>query len=214
MKLNREILIIGIIGLFSIATFLLSGNFLHIFLIWNMFLAIIPFWILKIEKKTNKNILKILTILAWILFLPNAFYTVTDLIHIQNLEFYFFENPYASATYVEDITNWMEIVNLFLVSTFGFFSGLKNVDKFIKRFKNTWQKTVIIAVLSVLSGIAIYIGRFLRFNSWDVLNPVVLVKSVIEDLNGFYIKYIILFSLFIFVSCMVFSMTKSNSEKE
>lgn len=147
-------------------------------------------------------------------FLPNTFYTVTDLIHIQNLKFYFFENPYASATYVEDIVNWMEIVNLFLVSTYGFFAGLINVDKFIKSFENTWQKITAIGILSILSGVAIYIGRFLRFNSWDVLkNPFGLIKGVFAALNGFYIKFIILFSIFIFISCFIYSMTKNLDKK-
>lgn len=213
MKLKREILITGLIMLFAIATFWFSGNFLHIFLIWNMILAIIPFGLLKMEKNASSKVLKILAILAWVLFLPNTFYTVTDLIHIQNLKFYFFENPYASATYIEDIASWMEIVNLFLVSTFGFFAGLINVDKFVKRFENTWQKIAAISILSILSGVAIYIGRFLRFNSWDVLNPFGLVKGVFAALNGFYIKFIILFSIFIFMSCFIYSMTKNLEKK-
>lgn len=213
MKLKREILITGLIMLFSIATFWFSGNFLHIFIIWNMILAIIPFGLLKMEKNASSKVLKILAILAWVLFLPNTFYTVTDLIHIQNLKFYFFENPYASATYIEDIASWMEIVNLFLVSTFGFFAGLINVDKFVKRFENTWQKIAAISILSILSGVAIYIGRFLRFNSWDVLNPFGLVKGVFAALNGFYIKFIILFSIFIFMSCFIYSMTKNLEKK-
>lgn len=213
MKLKREILITGLIMLFAITTFWFSGNFLHIFLIWNMILAIIPFGLLKMEKNASSKVLKILAILAWVLFLPNTFYTVTDLIHIQNLKFYFFENPYASATYVEDIASWMEIVNLFLVSTFGFFAGLINVDKFVKRFENTWQKIAVISILSILSGVAIYIGRFLRFNSWDVLNPFGLVKGVFAALNGFYIKFIILFSIFIFMSCFIYSMTKNLEKK-
>ncbi|MFL8888103.1 DUF1361 domain-containing protein [Helcococcus kunzii] len=58
------------------------------------------------EEKTNRKWLKILDILAWVLFLPNSFYTVTDLIHIQNLKFYFFDNPYAEATYIENISAW------------------------------------------------------------------------------------------------------------
>lgn len=213
MKLKKEVLITGLIMLFAIATFWFSGNFLHIFLIWNMILAIIPFGLLKMEKNASSKVLKILAILAWVLFLPNTFYTVTDLIHIQNLKFYFFENPYASATYIEDIASWMEIVNLFLVSTFGFFAGLINVDKFVKRFENTWQKIAAISILSILSGVAIYIGRFLRFNSWDVLNPFGLVKGVFAALNGFYIKFIILFSIFIFMSCFIYSMTKNLEKK-
>lgn len=214
MKLKKEVLITGLIMLFAIATFCFSGKFLHIFLIWNMFLAIIPFCLLKMERKASNKALKTLAILMWIFFLPNTFYTVTDLIHIQNLEFYFYENPYANATYLEDIAMWMEIIDLFLVSTFGFFSGLINIDKFIKRFEKTWQKIACIAILSVLSGIAIYIGRFLRFNSWDVLNPFRLIRGVFDALNGFYIQYIILFSTFIFVSCMIFSMAKNISDKE
>lgn len=214
MKIRRKLLVTILIGLFSFTTFWFSGKFLHVFLIWNMILAIIPIFILKFEEKTNRKWLKILAVLVWILFLPNAFYTVTDLIHIQNLKFYFFENPYASATYVEDIAIWMEIVNLFLVSTFGFFAGLINVDKFIKRFENTWQKIAAIGVFSILSGVAIYIGRFLRFNSWDILNPFGLIKDVFEALNGFYIQFIILFSVFIFISCMIFSLTKSGINKK
>lgn len=214
MSIRRELLVTILIGLFSFITFWFSGNFLHIFLIWNMMLAIIPIFILKFEEKTNKKWLKILALLVWILFLPNTFYTVTDLIHIQNLKFYFFENPYAEATYIEDISNWIEIINLFLISTFGFFAGLINVDRFIKRFEHKWKKITAISILSILSGIAIYIGRFLRFNSWNVLNPFEMIKTILISLNSFYVVYIILFSVFIFISCMIFSMTKSGINKK
>ena len=214
MNIRRELLVTILIGIFSFTTFWFSGNFLHIFLIWNMMLAIIPIFILKFEEKTNRKWLKILAILAWVLFLPNAFYTVTDLIHIQNLKFYFFENPYAQAKYIENISNWMEIINLFLISTYGFFAGLINVDRFIKRFEYNWQKIIAISILSILSGTAIYIGRFLRFNSWDVLNPFGMIKTIFTSLNSFYLIYIILFSVFIFISCMIFSMTKSGINKK
>lgn len=68
MKLKGELLITGLTMLFAIATFWFSGNFLHIFLIWNMMLAIIPFVLLKMEKNASSKALRILVILAWVLF--------------------------------------------------------------------------------------------------------------------------------------------------
>ena len=53
----------------------------------------------------------------------------------------------------------------------------------------------IIIVLGVLNAIGVYIGRYLRLNSWDILNPSALLKNVVASLNVFSLEFIILFSV-------------------
>ena len=64
-----------------------TGSIGYVFLIWNLFLATIPYVItqclrqLKWAKQSKISLLFIFGI--WLLFLPNAPYIITDLIHLK-----------------------------------------------------------------------------------------------------------------------------------
>ena len=64
---------------------LYSDSKTYVFLLWNLFLAWVPFKIsaLLAKRKLNKNWLSILLFGSWFLFFPNALYIITDLIHLK-----------------------------------------------------------------------------------------------------------------------------------
>ncbi len=196
-----HVLCIGFKILFSLFTFILSINTLHIALIWNLFLALIPFLFLYYEYKTENIYLKVIFIIVWIIFLPNTFYTLTDLIHIQFLEFHKVLNPYETRM-IQSIIPWIELINITIISLLGFYIGCINVNLFIKRFHSNYITVIMISFLSILCAIAIYIGRFLRFNSWDLWNPIHVLRIFIEHLNLFSFLFIVLFTLIIFIACL------------
>src|SRR5687768_15684815 len=69
----------------SFARIVYTGQLLFIFLIWNLFLAYIPYVITSGLEKNNKwinNRIFYLIFIAWLLFIPNSFYIITDLFHL------------------------------------------------------------------------------------------------------------------------------------
>ncbi|GAB4300868.1 MAG: DUF1361 domain-containing protein [Oscillatoriaceae cyanobacterium] len=118
--------------------------------------------------------------LAFVAFLPNAPYVLTDVIHL-----------------VSDIRNgsqgkWLITVvyipKYFLFVFLGFQAyvlSLIHLGKYMQ--KQGWGKFIWMAelILHILSAVGIYIGRFQRFNSWDIItNPDALVTTVMSDLVG------------------------------
>lgn len=154
--------------------FLSTDSFEYWYFVWNLFLAWVPVgfavWLtrrLKTEKwATLRN--GILT-LAWLLFLPNSFYLVTDLIHLKQT---------YEIDYLFDIVMFGHfIMNAYIAG----FIAVYMVHRHIERVLGTLRGLLVVLVVFVLSGYAIYLGRVLRWNSWDVLiNPAALLFDVSE----------------------------------
>lgn len=142
------------------------------FLNWNLFLAWLPLifsYYLQLrlqEKKLKFWPITILTVL-WLAFLPNSFYLITDFIHIQT-------STKASLL--------IDIVMLLSYSIAGLALGYASVYMIHKELKKYIPKPGpdgIIAVVFLLNSFAIYLGRYLRWNSWDiVINPAGLLFDV------------------------------------
>jgi uncharacterized membrane protein len=107
--------------------------------------------------------------LLWVGFLPNAFYIASDMVHLTN---------------TGPISLLYDVV-MFISFTFnGFILGYLSLyavhNRLKKRFSNQAAFGMVAAVL-LLCSFAIYLGRYLRWNSWDVLfNPAGLVFDVSE----------------------------------
>lgn len=131
-----------------------------VFLLWNLFLAILPLVVSKLIRyntkvQTSKPILLMLFAL-WILFLPNSPYIITDLVHLD-----------TSTSNV-----WVDLFMLFIFALNGVLLGtLSMIDIFHFITKKYTQKTANITLFTTcyLSGFGIFLGRFLRFNSWDII---------------------------------------------
>lgn len=149
----------------------LKHSFHFLFLVWNLFLAVIPFAItnyLLSSPKLNKIRLAV-WFGVWLLFLPNAPYIITDLIHLT----------VSYGSYV-----WLDIL---VVSSFAMsglllfylsFLDMKNVLK--PHLKNHFNKYFFILII-YLSSFGVYLGRFLRYNSWEILsNPKYLFIDILN----------------------------------
>jgi uncharacterized membrane protein len=94
---------------------------------------------------------------VWALFLPNSFYIITDLIHLR---------PNYEATLLFDITMLMGFISAGLV--FGFLSVYLVHGELSKRLNGT-RAYGLVGLLFLAISFAIYLGRFTRWNTWDVL---------------------------------------------
>ncbi|MFD2915844.1 DUF1361 domain-containing protein [Psychroserpens luteus] len=135
-------------------------SFYLLFLIWNLFLAIIPFAIttgLTSSKKVNKLVL-FFFFGIWLLFLPNAPYLVTDLMHLTRTDQSFL---------------WLDILVIMSFAFNGlilFFLSLSDMEKLLKQHLNSKLLTPLMFSIFGLTAFGIYLGRFLRHNSWEIIN--------------------------------------------
>jgi len=148
---------------------------------WNLFLAFVPLvlsvWLFR--RKRSRDALWWFGFAVFFAFLPNAPYVLTDVIHL-----------------IQDIRTidsvWMivlVVIPVYLLFTLAGFEAyvlsLINLGDYLNRL--CLRRWVLVAELitHALSAVGIYLGRFLRFNSWDfITQPDVLATSVVEDLAG------------------------------
>ena len=148
-----------------------TGNIMFAFLLWNLFLAFIPYayskWISG-RGSTRYKLKFILCISVWLVFIPNAFYIITDLFHLENNH---------------DMPIWFDLALILSFAWNGLLFGILSVRQMELLFVNSFKKKpdlFFTAPVMVLNGLGIYIGRYLRFNSWDVItNPFQLAGDIV-----------------------------------
>ncbi len=177
---------------------LFTGTFFYTFLIWNLFLAILPYSITQASllcdvTKIRKPI-KVIVFLIWLLLLPNAPYLITDIIHLHNPN-----------------SNWVWF-DLFMVFAFAcnglvlYVLSLSDAVEFLRPLiPKKWISLIILAIC-LLTGYGIYLGRFLRFNSWDIIfKPKYLLVQMLDSLTFPYVYLMTLaFGLFLSIIFAVF----------
>jgi uncharacterized membrane protein len=154
------------------ARILWTGNILYGFLIWNLFLAWLPlvFAFLACEKyeaASGRSWPFLSWLGIWLLFFPNAPYIFTDLIHLRGNFYHHF---------------WVDMVLILLCALTGLvlgFVSLYLIQGVVARMLGRWASWLFIAIVAGLSGFGIYLGRVLRFNSWDILlKPLALSRGI------------------------------------
>ncbi|MDX1417760.1 MAG: DUF1361 domain-containing protein [Candidatus Promineifilaceae bacterium] len=165
------------ISLFSVAMvvarILYSGRYTFINLNWNLFLAWLPILFAALAVRWRKRPFLALTLaFLWLLFLPNAPYLVTDLIYLRTR---------APVPFLYDM------IMLLSFAALGLFLGLVSLRMMqglvCSRFGAAAGWIFVMSVLAV-SGLGVYIGRVLRWNSWDLfVRPLPLLNDVRNELS-------------------------------
>ena len=145
-----------------VARVVYSGQGTYVFLIWNLILAWIPLLFsflaeIAYQKRSKVGLWAILCGLGWLVFFPNAPYILTDFFHLQ-------ARP--------PVPLWFDLIVLFSFAWNGIFLGFNSLYVMQRLVAERLGRTVgwvfVLLVLG-LSGFGIYLGRFLGWNSWDVL---------------------------------------------
>lgn len=176
MKQTRLLRILLISSLFSFSFFMVrvlnQRDFEYWYLNWNLFLAWLPllFSIVLVKRLRNSPWLSwqnIALSMLWLGFLPNSFYLMTDFIHLQH---------------TLNSTLLFDVVLLLSYTLNGLLLGLISVYMIhaeLKKRLNSDASNVVIAAIFLACSFAIYLGRYLRWNTWDVLiNPAGLLFDV------------------------------------
>ena len=164
------------IGVMIIARIAYAGNMRYIFLVWNLFLAWIPYvlsGIMVLYQKKEKYKQAIIFI-SWLLFFPNGLYIITDLIHLRH---------------ETNVPLWYDAALLYASSFAGLmmaFISLFRVENYLNNVLAN-KDTVRIAVpcLLFLGAFGVYLGRFGRWNSWNVVNdPLALGMDIFSMISS------------------------------
>ena len=169
----------------------------YYFLIWNIFLAYIPF-LLSFIKIKNK-FFKCINNLIALVFFPNVIYLFTDLIHISVMKYYVKDTQ--GIRYIMNFTNWIRLSLIFVAVLIAIKLSYISLNNFIVDYR---FKHVIYVFISILTGVAVYIGRFIRLNSWDlILNPFNTLIIIFKNINSETIQYIILFAIIQYIVLII-----------
>ena len=132
-------------------------------------------------------------------FLPNAPYIITDLLHLK-----------ISPTHLL----WLDILVIMSFALNGlllFYLSIRDIKGILQTFLNKKKVNYIITIVIFLTGFGVYLGRFLRYNSWEILsNPkylfVDIINIVIRPLaNQEAWLFTILFGLFLMLGNWIFT---------
>jgi uncharacterized membrane protein len=185
-------------GLFFYGAWL-DGSFRYNYLLWNLFLAYLPLIfairLLRIlERKLWSSWEALLVSSAWLLFLPNSFYMISDFIHVQDV-------PARNALY-----DTILLTSFIYTAVVLGFSSLYLVHLRLKQRLSPRTAASMIAAILFVCSFAIYIGRDLRWNSWDVVtNPGGLLFDVSDrllSLSGYPEMVLITVSFFVLLASM------------
>ncbi len=162
-RLVASLLGMSLVGiLLLIIRIVSSDSTRYIYLIWNLFLAVVPallaWWLIeRLKKHRWSDPKQIIITIGWFLFLPNSFYLVTDFVHLRET----FE-----ASLVYDIVMFTSFAVSGLI--FGY-SSVFLVHKSLTKRINTKKSWQIVGLVFFVCSFAIYLGRYTRWNTWDVL---------------------------------------------
>lgn len=155
----------------------LTHSIFYFFLIWNLFLAYTPLAFTSLVK--SKKVIQSKwyyfypCMLVWLLLLPNAPYIITDFVHLRR------ETP---------IPFWFDILLIASFSVTGMLFGLASMKDLFKMFSKRFSARaawLLMAAISLLCGFGMYVGRFLRYNSWDILQkPYTLTIDILCSLTS------------------------------
>jgi uncharacterized membrane protein len=173
---SRLLLILGLLSLVSIGFYagrvIVSHSLSYWYLVWNLFLAWLPllFALLLIKflryhpwSSWGGTALSLL----WFLFLPNSFYIVSDFVHLGD---------------IGQLDIQYDTVMFFIFALSGLLLGFVSLylvhQQLLKRLSRATSHTLVAIILLVCSY-AIYLGRDLRWNSWDAfLHPAGVIFSL------------------------------------
>ncbi|MEP6747388.1 MAG: DUF1361 domain-containing protein [Bacteroidota bacterium] len=153
---------VGFSFLLLLARAVYTGRLTFVFLVWNLFLAFVPFFLsytLTLRAAWLKNKWKFAAALTvWLLFVPNSFYMLTDLFHLYD--------SFA-------VPRWYDLLLILSFAWNASVMGILSVRHIEKIIETKWIYRfdwLFVYPVMLLNALGIYIGRYLRLNSWDVVS--------------------------------------------
>lgn len=154
-----------------------SRSPVFVFLVWNLMLAWVPFLAsaaaARRMRRGRLGLIGLLLLALWLLFFPNAPYLLTDFVHLRPRRL---------------IPLWYDIGLLGAFAWTGMLlavGSLHQVHQIVRTIHGPWAGWLTVATASLLAGAGVFVGRFLRWNSWDLITrPAELASDVAARFAG------------------------------
>lgn len=188
---------------FFVWRYVYSGSTNYINLMWNLFLAWVPYVLslcaaaIKIARPGWWPLLLLLGV-AWLVFFPNAPYMVTDFYHLD---------------WRPPVPFWYDIGLISVFAFTGFFlaiASLRTMHLLVEDYLGDIVGWLFALVVLALAGLGVYMGRFGRWNSWDVLtHPRTLLGEIATQMlnpleNMGFVGFTLMFTSIMVVSYLMF----------
>ena len=192
-----------------VARFEYSHTYHYWFLLWNLVLAWVPFVFAAIAyslASARRAVLTVLVVAAavlWLAFFPNAPYILTDFLHLGSMG--------------DIVPGWFDVLMLYWFAWTGLMLGIVSLylmQEIVARGLGMRAGWVFVVLAAGIGSFGIYLGRFLRWNSWDIVRrPGPLADELLgrvtdrasqPRLLGFTLLFALLF-LFIYVAVYIFA---------
>lgn len=172
-------------------------------LVWNLFLAWVPYFfsllVVMLHRWKPRNLLLLLVPAGlWLIFFPNAPYILTDFYHLES-------RP--------PIPLWFDIGLISLYAISGCFlavASLRAMQDVVKDYTGNLLSWIFAGASLAMSAVGVYLGRFENWNSWDLFhNPQAILRDmVLPAINPFqnpgFVGFTILFTAVMLVFYLMF----------
>jgi uncharacterized membrane protein len=186
-----------------------SGTYNFLNLLWNLFLAWLPYIfsvlaVLSFQGIPKRWLVIFLFGFLWLVFFPNAPYIVTD--------FYYLDPR-------PPIPLWFDISLIALFAFTGCFlaiASLRSIHNIIEQLLGKFVGWLFALFALSLASLGVYLGRFGRYNSWDILlEPKTLLNEIASNLfnpldNLGFLGFTVMFTCILLVFYLMFA-TASNT---
>ena len=196
-----------------------SHTYHYWFLMWNLALAWVPLLVAAVAYRVTpatralRYVLVLAAAVVWLVFFPNAPYILTDFLHLGSMG--------------DIVPGWYDVLMLFWFAWAGLMLGIVSLylmQGIVTRSLGASAGWVFVVAAAGLGSFGIYLGRFLRWNSWDLVSrPGSLAEQLVgrvtdrasqPRLLGFTLMFALLF-LFIYVAVYIFARyAKPSGERE
>ncbi len=161
-----------------LAVLLLAGRWLVVgkasfhFMVWNLFLAWLPLLFAALAWRWwEKRPFSLLFTTLWLLFFPNAPYILTDFVHLRQRG---------------NVPLWFDFLLLLAFALAGLYVGLLSLDwlhRLVAGKNGRFSGWLFVLTTLTLSSFGVYMGRFWRWNSWDMLlRPTAVLSHLAQTL--------------------------------
>jgi uncharacterized membrane protein len=185
-----------------------STNYIN--LMWNLILAWIPYGLSLISAMLNKSKRQVWPLLVllgvgWLAFFPNAPYLVTDFYHLG---------------WRPPMPLWYDIGLIAVFAFTGCFlaiASLRTMHLLVEEYLGSLLGWLFVLIALGLAGLGVYLGRFGRWNSWDLLlHPRSLLKEIaMQVLNPLdnlgFVGFTLMFTSIMVVFYLMFISSKPRS---
>lgn len=167
-------------------------------MVWNYFLAVLPLYMALATEwylKKNKKVPTVIFSLLWLLFFPNSIYMLTDFQYLCWYDFTLWRDYHSLS---DNISLWVLLVNLVISIALGVIVGLISLDLMHGMARKKLSSKLCwggVTVVSLVSSFGVYIGRFARLNSWDIVMPQKLVEDTLSVMTPFAPVFVLMFTV-------------------